>query len=388
MRRITLAGTFLILLGGLYVLWQCRFERSLGFPTFRLADMRQSAVAAPGATWFGTGSETRLRLSVNPAQPSQVVQMQLPGMKAVDFLHLRFRVAADNLAPGDEFWEDGRCMIEWHSPNVAGEWENDPFCLVVLNGDDGMQEVVMRPEKGSGIPAIRFENLGVSGALEVSTLEATVIRERMIWKVGKWLLLAGWLAWAVACVRVTGEIRRARALAAGVIWLVMCIYCVVPGPWKTLHSFPRTFWTGPEVIMPMPTVPSAAVRPKTNLPELASVGKIPDKGDFTLKVKIHAAKARTLLHVALLFGPALLMALLAGNRAAGFLCAVLAISIEVAQSSFGFGFDLVDVMDLVCDAAGIALALMVANRLRVRFAKRVPPGEAPAEGLLPSAIRD
>ncbi len=387
MRRITLAGTFLILLGGLYLLWQRRFERSREFRTFRLEDMRNLAAAGPGAIWSGADAETRLRVNVDPAHPNQVVQMQLPGMKAADFLHLRFRVMAHNLTPGTEFWEGGRCMVEWHAPSAAGRWENDPFCLVILNADEGMQEVVMRPEDVPAIPAIRIENLGVSGALEISTLEATVVRERTVWKIGKWLLLAGWLAWAVACIRTAGETRWVRPLAAGAVWLVMCLYCVVPGPWKALHSFPRTFQIGPEVIVPMPTGASAVSRATTGQPELASVGKIPDKGDFTLKVKIHAAKARPLLHVALLFGPALLMALLAGNRGAAFLSVILAISIEVAQFSFGFGFDLVDVMDLACDAVGIALALTVANRLRARFARPVP-AKASAEGLLPSAAGD
>ena len=94
------------------------------------------------------------------------------------------------------------------------------------------------------------------------------------------------------------------------------------------------------------------------------MGKIPDQGDFTLRLKHYAAKARSLLHIALLFGPTLLIACLVGKRPAWSLGVILALAVEAAQFAFGYGFDWVDVFDLACDATGIALALAVHHRLK------------------------
>lgn len=393
MRRFTLAGTFLMLLGGLYLLWQWRFERSPVLPTFVLEDMRAHSSGGAGVSWSGQGGETRLRLRVDAANPKGIVRMALPGVMAADYLHLRFRVAGAHLVPGQEVWEDGRCIVEWHQP-AGGAWENDPFCSVRYSFDDGVQEVVMRPEVAPAIPSIRIENLGVSGEVVISMLEATVVRERMVWKIGKWLLLAGWLTWAMACVRTMDGTRGWRTLLAGGVWLVMGIYFVIPGPWKALRSFPSHFQMGPEVRLPIPPPAPPSASPvqqasgETTSPVLESVGKIPDKGDFTLKVKVHAAKVRPLLHVALLLGPALLLALLVGNRSAILLSVVLAASIELAQMAFGYGFDLMDVGDLACDSAGIALAIFIANRLRARFALRASVGAEPTVGMLSSVRGD
>ncbi len=100
---------------------------------------------------------------------------------------------------------------------------------------------------------------------------------------------------------------------------------------------------------------------------LESVGKIPDQGDFTLRLKHYAANARPLLHVLLLFAPALAMACLVGRKPARSLAIMFALAIEAAQLAFGFGFDWVDVFDLASDAGGIGLALMAHSYLHQKF---------------------
>jgi glycopeptide antibiotics resistance protein len=100
---------------------------------------------------------------------------------------------------------------------------------------------------------------------------------------------------------------------------------------------------------------------------LESVGKIPDQGDFTLRLKHYAANARPLLHIILLFAPALATACLVGRKPARSLAIMFAFAIESAQLAFGFGFDWVDVFDLASDAVGIALALVAHSHLKPKF---------------------
>ncbi len=377
MRRITLFGTFVILLGALYGLWQHRFERSPEYPTVRLSDLRALASPAPGVEWLGPDSAPRLHLRVDQTHSKVVARMDLPGIHAANFLHVRFQVSATHLRPGLEKWQDGRCMIEWHSPTPSSAWENNPFCSVRQDQTSGAAEMVLRPDHPPAIPALRLENLGTSGDLELSMFEATVLRERWIWKIGRWFLLAGWLAWAVAWIGPLAKTGSLRPLLASAIWLVMGLYFVVPGPWKDVRFFGGAFQIGSETTVPdhspsvskpsTPTVDLSSAHPAA----LKSVGKIPNQGDFTLRLKHYAANARPLLHVILLFAPTLAMACLVGRKSARSLAIILALAIEAAQLAFGFGFDWVDVFDLASDAVGIALALMAHSYLQRKYPRRV-----------------
>ena len=382
MRRLTLAGTFLVLLAALFLLWQYRFERSPEFPTYHLADLRAAASPSPGVEWLGPETLPKLRLRVDQAHPRVVARLDLPEMKAVDLLHLRFQVTASKLRPGKEFWEDGRCLIEWHPQSGGTEWENDPVCSVRHDQATAVAEQVMRPDQAPAIPALRVENLGRTGDLEISVFEASVLQERTVWKIGRCLLMAGWLAWAVAWIGCRGKCGFVRSLFAASIWLVMGIYFVVPGPWKGVRPLGGPLQIGPEIAAfhaaaaPAP-VPQNTSRnqPSASPVVLDSVGKIPDQGDFTLRLKHYAKNARSMLHVALLLGPTLLIACLVGRKPARSLAIILALAIEAAQLAFGFGFDWVDVFDLACDAAGIALAL-TAHRYLQRILPRMAAGEA------------
>ena len=374
MRRLTLLGTFVLLLGALYGFWQHRFERAPGYPTVRLSDLRAIASPAPGVEWLGPDSGPRLRLRVDQTHSQVVARVELPGINAVNFLHVRFQVSPTKLLPGQEIWEDGRCLIEWHSQGGGGDWENNPFCSARHSEASGIVEMVLRPDHPPAIPALRLENLGISGDLELSMFEATVLRESWIWKTGRCFLLAGWLAWAVAWIGPRGKSGRLRPLLASAIWLVMGLYFVVPGPWKEVRFFGKPFQIGPESAAVADHSLSAARpdRPTVDLSSanpaaLESVGKIPDQGDFTLRLKHYAANARPLLHLLLLFAPALAMACLVGRKSAASLAVVLALAIEAAQLAFGYGFDRVDLFDLACDGVGIGLALIAHSSLKRKF---------------------
>lgn len=368
MRPLTLAGTFVLLLAALYGFWQHRFERSPGYPTLRLSDLRTTASPSPGVEWLGPETGPRLRLRVDEVHSKVVARLDLPDIKAVDFLHVRFQVSATNLRPGQEMWEDGRCVIEWHPQAGGPVWENNPFCSVRHSQTSGVAEMVLRPDRPPAIPALRLENLGTSGDLELTLFEATVLRERLVWKIGRWLLLAGWLAWAVVWIGPHGKAARIRSLLAAAIWLVMGLYFVVPGPWKDVRSFAGPFQIGLETAVAPVSRPAAATinRSSAKFTVLESVGEIPDQGDFTLRLKRYAANARPLLHIILLFAPTLAMACLVGRKPTRSLAVILALAIETAQLAFGYGFDWVDVFDLASDAVGIALGLWLHGRLKHR----------------------
>jgi glycopeptide antibiotics resistance protein len=71
----------------------------------------------------------------------------------------------------------------------------------------------------------------------------------------------------------------------------------------------------------------------------------------------------------LIMAPTLAMAWLAGWRPALLLAVILSAAIEIAQTAFGYGFDRTDAIDLVCDAMGIAAAMItyqvIARKWRV-----------------------
>ena len=370
MRQLTLLGAFFVLVAMVFFLWQYRFERSPDFPAFHLSDLRPHSTMGPGAEWVGQESDPKLKLRVDPANAHVAARMEFPGISAVRFLKIRLQVSASKLVPGQEIWNDGRCIIEWHPENGGKLWENDQFTSIRHDQTGVVTECVLRPESGSAVPALRIENLGASGEMELSMFEAIILRERAGWKAGCWLLMLAWIVWVAVWIGPAGKHRFIRPVLAGCVWLVMGIYFVVPGPWKILHPLGPPFQIGPEienVQKPARPAVSAFETPSgisaSPTPALQTVGRIPDKGDFTLRLKHYAANARPLLHSFLLFAPALAIACLVGLKKMVPLMVVFALAIETAQFSFGYGFDWVDVFDLFCDAVGIALAIAAHRRL-------------------------
>jgi hypothetical protein len=366
-----LIGWFLLLTVAVCFFWQKRFERAGDSPACHLGELLRDAQLPEGATWEGPPLHPVLRLRASPGQPATVVRLALPIRSPVDFLHIRFRAYADNLIPGREFWEDGRCLIEWHDPEAISKWDNDPFFSGQYYKSSGLTELVMKPEKPPAIPVLRVENIGASGDLRLEAFEASVLKERPLWKMIRWFLVAGWLAWAVAWIRAAQQVSLIRSLAAAAVWVLMAIYFVLPGPWSDVRSLGRSFELGPEILAPTPPITSQnmtgphlsgpALNPSETVP---SVGKVPPRGDFALRIKLYVQHARPLLHVLLLFVPTFIMVWWVGARPATSLAIILSLTIEAAQLAFGFGFDWIDVFDLASDGLGILLGLWLCQRLK------------------------
>ena len=164
-------------------------------------------------------------------------------------------------------------------------------------------------------------------------------------------------------VRTWPDILLSRAFAASAVWVLMGTQFAVPGPWKIQRSLVIPFVLGEET-QPNPLETSTIQKMALVSGPLPALGKMPAQGSLALRIKLKIKEARTFLHVLLLFAPSLLTILLVGRNPALFLMISLALGIELAQLAFGYGFDGGDVIDLTCDALGIALAAFVCKKLR------------------------
>ena len=376
MRHVLLLGSLLALMVAVVVMWAFRFERSPGLTTWGLADLQVGFPTTQGVDWLGTPGHPILRLRMEEGGKPLAFRLSIPMAPAVDGLHLRFRMVSRGLIPGDEAWQDGRFMVEWHQPQSKAALERDSIGSIRDDIRGDLQDLVVQAVNGPAIPALRLEHLGCSGEFELSDLEITAVRERSIWKIGRWFLVLGWLLWVVTFVRSWPGISLWRATCAAGIWVVMGMYFVVPGPWKIQRAMVSGFHLGGSVsdhsVASTTQVGSESTANPHGVPSgpQPSLGKLPDLGNLAIRVKQAVSQARPLLHMFLLFAPTLVFAWLLGRSPALALSAILAVFIELAQVVFGYGFDIFDIGDLASDAAGIALALWLHGVISKRLEGR------------------
>lgn len=368
MRRVLLVGSFVALVAALLGMWNHRYQQSAGAPSWKLADLRQIAPELPGLTWGGTPESPSLRLKRAAGDPPIALRLAIPEAPAVEALHLRLRLSAQGLRPGSEKWQTGRFMIEWHPPQGQGDFEKDPLAGSKDDEDSGPMTLVAVPARGPAVPAIRLEHLGLDGGFELTDLEITAVDERGLWKHGRWPLAMAWLAWFAACIRTWPGVKRRQALAAAVICLLMAVEFVIPGPWKIQRPLiEEDFRLGTAKIE---APPPAQAPPLVEAPPALRIsseaippsGNVLAQGGLALRLRTLLKPLRPLLHVALLAAPTFAFALLLGRRRAVWLAVPLALAIECAQSAFGYGFDWIDVVDLIFNGIGIWLALWLHRR--------------------------
>lgn len=366
-----LAATFALLIAGLLGLWCYRFERLPGTRSLSLEELRVlSPQLPPGAEWTGDSSSSTLRLTVGPNQPRIGVSFPLRDFPPMEALFVRISIAARGLERGPQEWDDGRVMVEWRSPDHQERQETDP--IGSLRDSERIDNVSMaaRSSSGNSVPVLRIEHLGRSGEFEMAHLELIPIQERGIWKFGRWLLLLLFFFWFWFAVSGRSGIPAWRRVASICIWLSMSVYLAIPGPWKTLRPLIADFRLGEpsahqafnNSVTPTVDLASKAPRSPRSTVTPPDFGKIPLHGSWIVQLKQKLAMVRPLLHACLLFVPTLVFAVLLGPRLALALSAGLALSIEAAQTAFGFGFDWVDVLDLMTDAIGILGAIWVFGR--------------------------
>lgn len=377
MRRLILGVSFLALIGITCLLWAFRFERVEGLPIWGLPEIRSSAVEIPGMEWLETSNGSALRAFVGPSHSMVGGRLAIPRMVPADFLHLRFRLAASELKPGGRSWEDGRLMVEWHSVSDPSKVETDVVGTIRDDIKSGLQDIVVGTEHPPALPTLRVEHLGRSGEFTISELRIEVIRERWIWRIGRWILCGFWWALAYAFIRSWPRIGCSRAAIAAGIWVFMGLQFVIPGPWKIQKPIYPSFQLGPESrgIHPISPNRESGASTTNTIPvsgPLPPLAELPIQGSLFLKLKHTIQQARPMLHMLMLFGPMCVLSLLVGLRPAFWLSAAIAILIEMAQVAFGYGFGWDDISDLTCDFAGIALAAWLVAAMAAKIGKRFP----------------
>lgn len=378
MRRLSLIVSLVALIGAVWGLWNFRYERVPGCRVLGLEDLRALAPVVPGIEWDADADGTRVKVSLPQAGKKVAARVMLPYSKPVDLLHVSLRMKAHGLACGKEEWEDGRIMVEWLSPDGNERREINPASSVRDDEFFDLRGVVIGDGSPPGAVALRIEHLGRSGSYEVSGLEISVVRERLLWRVCKWFLAVSWLVWFYGFIRSWPGVNRRRALAAAGVALILGTQLVVPGPWPAQRPIVGAFCLGAETLIDEPDLAAPQAAGSLSSGVISPEGKLPDQGSFVLRVKFALRALRPLLHAMLLFGPALLMLCLVGRRPALLLMVMLALSIEFGQFMFGYGFDGTDVLDLVDDSIGIGLALLTYRSLGRRFGSKLMDGSAKA----------
>lgn len=394
-RRIISTITGFLLLAGLVALWSVRYQRLPGSAPISLGDIRKSNPVPPaGVEWREGMNGPSLKLVVRPGEPRAGWKVELPEMAAIGAVRVRIRLVARNLTLGPQEWDDGRVLIEWRPQDGTRGEETDPVCSVRDSEDSGRQEMVVRTKSGEAIPVLWVEHLGKSGELELVELELVPVRQSGIWNRGCWVLASAWFVWLVVLILPAGKGMLWKSIVSSAIWLGMAMVFAFPGPWKTLRPFVIPFDLGPENTIaglstpskqaPLPATPDhpagshaptatkAAPKPA---PASETLGRIPVSGGWIIRAKQDLALLRPLIHALLLAGPSLVFSCLLGRRMAVILAASLSLAIEAAQTGFGFGFDWVDVFDLLTDASGILLGLWIHRLLALAksSADRNPP---------------
>jgi len=372
MRRAILTVSLFLLLVALVQLWNRRYEPTADARRWTLTEIRQEAPEIAGAKWIEAQDGLMLSLRVDKSNPRIALRLLIPGIQAVEMIHVRYRMAAKDLIRGKNDWETGRIIIEWHSPDGLTKPELDPLGGIQGTNHSTKASLVATSARGPAVPVLRLENLGSSGEWTLQELEIIPLRESELWRASRWFLAAGWFMWIYWMIRSWTDVVRWRVLAAATIWLLMGWKFAIPGPWKTQQGIAGDFHF--EQVMAKPessqAPPLVANRSPLDLHSgaVAASGKILVEGRLALKIKLVLTKIRPLLHVILLCAPTFASALLVGRRPTIVFAASTALAIEMAQHAFGYGFDWRDVFDLFNDALGILLGLWLAGQ----FGRIVP----------------
>lgn len=367
-RAVSFITAFLVMLFLLVALWSHRFAATSDSRALNLEEMRKQMPLLPqGATWKNVEGNSILVLSRSLEQRAVQLRFELPFPRAVEALHVRCSVAARNLKVGSQKWEDGRIIIEWATSSGENATEVDPICSHRNDEFSHDLSLVAKFSAGLAHPILRVENLGSSGDLVISRLEIVPVFERKLWRIGRWFVLLGSFALLVFFFR-SDSTPQWRGLASAGIWLLMVVLFAIPGPWKSLRPLVVDFELGHsrEKSEVCPTFSVNLVVDSSSSVESHHksevIGDVPDQRGWIVKLKLKLEPLRPLLHALLLFVPALAFSFLIGRMYALQLSCALAVMIEAAQIAFGYGFDWIDVSDLLTDFIGIQFAIWIHRR--------------------------
>lgn len=324
--------------------WNRRFEAVDGSPLVRVED------------GSGVGFELEKGRGENPIART----VGLPTGGSVGILHVRFSFRAVDFVAGEEAWENGRLILDWVDSGGRVEAHDTLVSLEGREKEFRSMEMIVR-SVGPGLrPVLRAEHLGVSGRMEIRSLQAVSVRERA-WVVRiTGALLGMWGMWCYGFVRCLTKVGRWRVVCAAAIVLAMGWFLSVPGPWAHERPIVGNFQMKgePDAVATVSMAAGGVAR------DVEPLGEMPLQGSWLLWVKKVLSFLRPVLHVMLFAGPAFVIAVLCGTRCAWW-CGVLASCVvEAGQAGFGYGFDWLDAIDLLVDWAGIGGAIWVYGKAR------------------------
>lgn len=306
---------------------------------------------------------------------AQVALFDLPPQPPPEFLHVRIRALSKNLIPDAGSWQNGRTIIEWHDIQGAEPVVYQPIQFAVFDSMDEPRPFVVKSPHHGAVPRLRIEHLGRDGTYEVEKLVLQPVKESGLWKFGAPLLVSCWLAWVVALCRKNKKPALWRGFLTGMVFVAMGLTLVVPGPWKVFRPLGFEFKLN-ENANGLPgkakTLTEEAIKLNhtTHAPE--PLGKMDVQGGLLIKIKFYLSMIRPLLHGALFLVPAIMLAWLVGKKSSIMLLMMITFGIETSQVMFGYGFDPLDVMDIVFDLAGISAGIWIYSRFSAGIHRRLP----------------
>jgi len=366
-RPFVLTTTAFLLVIFTWFLWQRRFAPESKAATLNLQAIVKANESSmgPGAHWESGLDGPSLMLETGPDHPQVVQRLLLPGIGSVDQLHFRLELVAEHLEVGTNPWEDGRLLLEWHSQESVRDIQTEYLASAGYNDSSKVSSCVARPDVPPAVPVLRIEHLGRSGKIRLEQCDVIAVRETHWWSSGKLLLAAAWLLWSSALIRTDNK-RSFRPWLTGALWIFLATQLVIPGPWALIRPLGESFESVPKNL-PISTSPLESPVDQ-NLNDISKrvvpLGKLPEAGSLILRIKNHIKQSRPLLHFLLFLGVTLALAFVAGNRSVLALPVMLAVGKEIAQLGFHYGADYLDLIDLLCDFLGIALAFVLFTKLQ------------------------
>lgn len=386
-RRLVLLVIWVCLLVSVPLLRSHRFEEDRVFAPLTLDALRFYNSDLPaGSSWTEVNGRTALRVEKIAGLGYQSFPLRIPNVTQVRACHVVVSLCANGLKVGQNSWDTGRVMMFWkdHASQHAQEFD----MIAGVENDDELVSLsqVVRPASGLAEPDLRIEHLGNAGSFTVTRLEIQPVQERRSWFIFRWLVVLLWIGGITLHLQWVWRGRTWRNVAAASLWIFCASLVSFPGPWKSVRPCFIPFNIGPAAdsithapsvsdstvgVLPKQTFdaqqhPDSPVKtPNSSHPN--RIRKIPPQDTWMMAAKAALADYRWVIHVMMLTCPCVLWIMLVGRRAAFALGLSFAVSMELAQVSFGFGFDVKDVFDLISNTAGLLIAIsLVSWGLRTR----------------------
>lgn len=364
MRRWWLWGlSLMILLAGLVLAWNHRYQVIPGTGLIKLTDLLAGEIAHEGIHWVDVGGEDALRVATRCGHKGPTLDLPLPSLPQCDAVHMSFTLQGEDLVPGAGEWQDGRLNLIWADP--AGRQLQHVSSTFGKLRSEVDSVVCPAPQRGSGL-AIQLDHRGVGGSYRVEDLELLLLRQRAWWPPAQACLVLAGMMWVIGAIRTMfGRRRLPSGLAAGLILAVFAA-TAIPGPWILKHPLLTDQF-------PLPA-PSVGGEGWISAHPLPAAGEKPEgatahgreeviQDNLVLKIKRVFRPVKSVFHALFFAGVAFALALLLGVRPAWRISTLLAVVSEAAQLAFGFGVGWDELGDMAMNALGILAGCLLYCRV-------------------------